>query len=140
LLRRVAELETRMEVTVEEGPPVRVRADRDQLEQLLINVISNAVEASLQARPTGDGQVSIGWRIDANELEVRVDDDGPGLAGDTNAFVPFYTTKQHGSGIGLALSRQIAEAHNGSLTLANHSQTDLPAAGSRALRLPRGRV
>ncbi len=133
LLRRVAELETRMEVTVEEGPAVRVRADRDQLEQLLINVISNAVEASQQFHPAGDGRVCIGWRIDANELEVQVDDDGPGLAQDTNAFVPFYTTKQHGSGIGLALSRQIAEAHHGSLTLANHP--DKP--GCRAtLRLP----
>jgi two-component system nitrogen regulation sensor histidine kinase NtrY len=133
LLRRVAELETRMEVTVEEGPPARIRADRDQLEQLLINVISNAVEASQQSHPAGDGQVSIGWRIDANELEVRMDDDGPGLADDTNVFVPFYTTKQQGSGIGLALSRQIAEAHGGSLTLANHP--DKP--GCRAtLRLP----
>jgi two-component system nitrogen regulation sensor histidine kinase NtrY len=122
-----------MEVTVEEGPPARIRADRDQLEQLLINVISNAVEASQQSHPAGDGQVSIGWRIDANELEVRMDDDGPGLADDTNVFVPFYTTKQQGSGIGLALSRQIAEAHGGSLTLANHP--DKP--GCRAtLRLP----
>jgi nitrogen fixation/metabolism regulation signal transduction histidine kinase len=135
LLRRVAGLETRMEVTVDEGPPVRVRADRDQLEQLLINVISNAVEASQQSHPAGDGRVALGWRIDANELEVRVDDDGPGLANDTNAFVPFYTTKEHGSGIGLALSRQIAEAHAGTLTLANHP--DRP--GCRAtLKLPLG--
>ena len=133
LLHRAAELETRMEVAVEEGPLVRVRADRDQLEQLLINVISNAVEASQQSHPGGDGRVCVGWRIDGSELEVWVDDDGPGLASDTNAFVPFYTTKQHGSGIGLALSRQIAEAHNGSLTLANHP--DNP--GCRAcLRLP----
>jgi len=135
LLRRAAELETRMEVTVEGGPPVRVRADRDQLEQLLINVISNAVEASQQSHPAGDGRVCIGWRIDGSELEVCVDDDGPGLAGDTNAFVPFYTTKQHGSGIGLALSRQIAEAHNGSLTLANHPN---PPGCRATLRLPLG--
>jgi two-component system nitrogen regulation sensor histidine kinase NtrY len=133
LVRRVAELETRMEVTVEEGPSVRIRADRDQLEQLLINVISNAVEASQQSHPAGDGRVRIGWRIDANELEIDVDDDGAGLAEDTNAFVPFYTTKQHGSGIGLVVSRQIAEAHHGSLTLANHA--DNP--GCRAcLKLP----
>jgi two-component system nitrogen regulation sensor histidine kinase NtrY len=128
LLRRVAGLETRMEVVVEEGPPVEVRADRDQLEQLLINVISNAVEASQQTHPTGEGRVVISWRLDADQLEVHVDDDGPGLAADANAFVPFYTTKERGSGIGLALSRQIAEAHSGSLTLANHPE----APGCRA--------
>lgn len=133
LLHRAADLETRMEVTVEDGPPLQIRADRDQLEQLLINVIANAVEASQQSHPEGDGRVSIGWRLDGGELEVRVDDDGPGLTRDTNAFVPFYTTKLHGSGIGLALSRQIAEAHHGSLTLANHPD----APGCRAcLRLP----
>ncbi|MBN1507536.1 MAG: hypothetical protein JW955_11860 [Sedimentisphaerales bacterium] len=133
LLRRAAELETRMEVTVEEGRSVQIRADRDQLEQLLINVISNSVEASQQSHPGGDGRVCVGWRIDGAELEVWVDDDGPGLSSDTNVFVPFYTTKQHGSGIGLALSRQIAEAHHGSLTLANHPNNP----GCRAcLRLP----
>ena len=135
LLHRVAELETRMGVTVEEGPPARVRADRDQLEQLLINVISNAVEASLQMHPAADGRVCVGWRIDGGTLEVQVEDDGPGLADAANVFVPFYTTKQYGSGIGLALSRQIAEAHNGTLTLANHPNRS----GCRAcLRLPVG--
>jgi two-component system nitrogen regulation sensor histidine kinase NtrY len=120
LVRRVAGLETRMEVTIEEGPAVCVQADRDQLEQLLINVVSNAVEASQQSHPAGDGRIAVSWRIDAGALEVHVDDDGPGLANDANAFVPFYTTKERGSGIGLALSRQIAEAHAGSLTLSNH--------------------
>jgi nitrogen fixation/metabolism regulation signal transduction histidine kinase len=77
LLRRVADLETRMEVTVLAGPETQVRGDRDQLEQLLINVVSNAVEASLQARPAGDGRVLIGWRSDAGGIEIHVDDDGP---------------------------------------------------------------
>jgi two-component system nitrogen regulation sensor histidine kinase NtrY len=133
LLRRVADLETRMPVTVVTGPETQVRGDRDQLEQLLINVVSNAVEASLQNRPTGDGQVLIGWRLDTDRIEIHVDDDGPGLPGGTDVFVPFFTTKDHGSGIGLTLSRQIAEAHGGSLTLENH----MGQPGCRAcLRLP----
>jgi nitrogen fixation/metabolism regulation signal transduction histidine kinase len=133
LLHRAAELETRMEVTVQEGRSVQIHADRDQLEQLLINVISNAVEASQQSHPSGDGRVCVGWRVDGAELEVWVDDDGPGLSSDTNVFVPFYTTKPHGSGIGLVLSRQIAEAHHGYLTLTNHPANS----GCRAcLRLP----
>ncbi|MCX5644857.1 MAG: ATP-binding protein [Phycisphaerae bacterium] len=133
LLRRVADLETRMPVTVVTGPETQVRGDRDQLEQLLINVVSNAVEASLQNRPAGNGQVLIGWRLDADRIEIHVDDDGPGLPGGTDVFVPFFTTKDHGSGIGLTLSRQIAEAHGGSLTLENHANQP----GCRAcLRLP----
>jgi two-component system nitrogen regulation sensor histidine kinase NtrY len=133
LLRRVAGLETRMEVVVAPGPDAQLRGDRDQLEQLLINVVSNAVEASLQSRPGADGQVAVGWRVAAGRIEIHVDDDGPGLADGIDVFVPFYTTKDHGSGIGLALSRQIAEAHGGSLVLENH--TDRP--GCRAcLRLP----
>ncbi len=133
LLRRVADLETRMPVTILAGPETQVQGDRDQLEQLLINVVSNAVEASLQSRPGGDGQVLIGWHIDTDRIEIHVDDDGPGLPDGTDVFVPFFTTKDHGSGIGLTLSRQIAEAHGGSLTLENH--TGHP--GCRAcLRLP----
>ena len=133
LLRRVADLETRMSVAVVAGPEVQVHGDRDQLEQLLINVVSNAVEASLQSRPGADGRVSIDWHLDTDQIEIHVDDDGPGLPNGTDVFVPFFTTKDHGSGIGLTLSRQIAEAHGGSLTLENHS--DQP--GCRAcLRLP----
>jgi signal transduction histidine kinase len=124
-----------MGVTVVPGPEVQAQGDRDQLEQLLINIVSNAVDASLQKQPTGDGQVSIGWHIDADWIEIHVDDDGPGLPDGTDVFVPFFTTKDHGSGIGLTLSRQIAEAHGGSLTLENHPSQP----GCRAtLRLPVG--
>ncbi len=135
LLRRVAGLETRMGVAVVAGRDIQVRGDRDQLEQLLINVISNAVEASLQSRPQGDGAVTIGWQADDQAVQIHIDDDGPGLADGVDVFVPFYTTKDRGSGIGLTLSRQIAEAHGGSLTLEN--RTAQP--GCRAcLRLPLG--
>ncbi len=133
LFRRVVGLEIRMPVVVEGGPNVKVRGDRDQLEQLLINVISNAVESSLQSHPAGDGQVSVSWQVDSEGLRVFIDDDGTGLDESVDVFVPFYTSKEHGSGIGLTLCRQIAEAHEGGLTLENHA--DRP--GCRAcLRLP----
>jgi two-component system, NtrC family, nitrogen regulation sensor histidine kinase NtrY len=135
LLRRVAGLETRMTITVSPGPDLHVRADRDQLEQLLINVTSNAAEASLQGRPEGDGQVSIGWQANGGAVEIHIDDDGPGLPDGTDVFIPFFTTKDHGSGIGLTLSRQIAEAHGGSLTLENRPS---PPGCRATLRLPLG--
>jgi len=132
-IRHVVGLETRLSVAITRGPEVTIQADRSQLDQLLINVVSNAVEASLEARRQADEHVAITWRIAGSFLEVRVDDDGPGLDTTTDPFVPFFTTKPQGSGIGLALSRQIAEAHGGYLVLIDHP--DRP--GCRALlRLP----
>jgi nitrogen fixation/metabolism regulation signal transduction histidine kinase len=115
LVRRVAELETRVRVQVVAGPPVTISADRDQLEQLLINLIRNAAEAVLE---TG-GEVLVKWSLERSRVQLSIVDDGPGLSNTTNLFVPFFTTKPGGSGIGLVLSRQIAEAHGGSLTLEN---------------------
>jgi PAS domain S-box-containing protein len=118
-VRRVAALETRRPVTVCGGPDLTIRADGGQLDQLLINLVRNAVDATQDA--SGDGAVEVGWEVRAAHLDVWVRDDGLGLADTANLFVPFYTTKGDGSGIGLALSRQIAEAHHGTLTLANRS-------------------
>ena len=115
LLQRVAGLETRLSVGVIPGPPVTIPADADQLEQLLINLVKNAVDAALETR----GGVAIGWRRLGESVEIWVADDGPGLPSTSNLFVPFFTTKPGGSGIGLVLSRQIAEAHGGSLSLEN---------------------
>jgi two-component system nitrogen regulation sensor histidine kinase NtrY len=115
LARRVAGLETRLPVAIRSQSPLSVAADADQLEQLLINLVSNAVDAALE---TGGG-VSVAWGRADHAVELTVEDEGPGLSETANLFVPFYTTKSGGSGIGLVLSRQIAEAHGGTLSLEN---------------------
>ena len=110
--------DTRVPVVVKPGPDVTVDADADQLEQLLINLVRNAVDASMETR----GAVEVGWQQNNGQVEVWIRDEGPGLASTANLFVPFFTTKAQGSGIGLVLSRQIAEAHGGTLTLENRRQ------------------
>jgi two-component system nitrogen regulation sensor histidine kinase NtrY len=129
VIRRVAGLEMRKRVELQPGPAVVIEADGDQLEQLLINLVRNATDAALE---TGGG-VRVGWATGARNLDIWIEDDGPGLPNTTNLFVPFFTTKPAGSGIGLVLSRQIAEAHGGTLTLEN--RPSVPGCIAR-LRLP----
>lgn len=114
-VERAVALETRLKVEVRRGPETVIQGDPDQLEQVLINLVRNAADASLE---TGGG-VRVGWQRNGAGLEVWVEDDGPGLANTGNLFVPFFTTKPGGSGIGLVLSRQIAEGHGGALALEN---------------------
>src|SRR3954463_2401750 len=129
LAKRIAELENRLPIDVRSAEDVEIEADPDQLEQLLINIVRNAVDATLET----SGRVWIEWKTIDGYLQLTVDDEGPGLPDSSHLFVPFFTTKPQGSGIGLALSRQIAEAHGGTLSLENRT----PDRGCRAtLRLP----
>jgi two-component system nitrogen regulation sensor histidine kinase NtrY len=135
VVERASSLESRLAVHVRPGPRVTVDADPDQLEQLLINLIRNAVDASLDASLNQPGSVEVGWKLNGHIIEVFVLDEGPGLLNSDNLFVPFFTTKRGGSGIGLILSRQIAEAHGGTVQLANRKDR----AGCEAtLALPLG--
>jgi two-component system nitrogen regulation sensor histidine kinase NtrY len=130
IVRTVA-LETRLNVSVQPGEDVVIPGDPDQLDQLLINILRNAVDATLEA---GGKQVSVDWKLSAGNVMVSVIDEGLGIANAANLFVPFFTTKPKGSGIGLVLSRQIAEAHGGSLTLTNRTDR---AGAVALLTLPR---
>ncbi len=128
-IQRVASLEGRVHVRVNPGPTLTVQADPDQLEQLLINLLKNAVDAAIE---TGGG-VEVSWTRVAAFVDIAIEDEGPGLSSTANLFVPFFTTKPGGSGIGLVLSRQIAEAHGGTLTLHNR---EIARGCEARLRLP----
>ena len=130
LVQRVVNLEPRLKVQIVPGPKLQIDADAAQIEQVLINLVHNAVDAALETK----GAVEIRWREAGDCVEVIVRDEGQGIMNPTNLFVPFFTTKPGGSGIGLTLSRQIAEAHSGTLTLTNRNDRT----GAEAmLRLPR---
>ena len=126
LAERVAILETRLPVRIEPGPDAVLTIDPDLIEQMLINLIRNAVDSALeqaQATQGGEPEVVLRWRQEDGNVSLMVQDNGIGLLNPSNAFVPFYTTKQGGSGIGLVLSQQIAEAHGGTIELANRKDS-----------------
>jgi two-component system nitrogen regulation sensor histidine kinase NtrY len=129
-VRRAAALETRLTVRIDPDPDVAAEIDGDQIEQALINLIRNAADASLETH----GGVRVGCVVEGRSAVVVVEDEGMGLSGTTNLFVPFFTTKAHGSGIGLVLSRQIVEAHGGTLTL--EDRADGRRGCRAAVRLP----
>jgi nitrogen fixation/metabolism regulation signal transduction histidine kinase len=132
LIARAAGLETRLKVCVQPGPDLSFQADPDQLEQMLINLIRNAADAVLETRasaaeeqaskeaPERNG-VLVRWDAGTEEVTLSIEDEGPGLLNPANVFTPFYTTKPNGSGVGLVLSRQIAEAHGGSIEITNRA-------------------
>jgi len=123
LAERTAALVPSVRLMVNGGPRCRLIVDPAQIEQALINLVRNALEATAG----GQGRVFINWSRETTRLLLNVDDEGPGISEQGNLFVPFYSTKPGGSGIGLVLSRQIAEANGGTLTLANR-----PEGGCRA--------
>lgn len=130
LLERVALLEQRVQVQLEPGPAAVLQADPDQLEQMFINLLTNAADASLA---NGSSPIRLCWRVADSFLMVSIEDRGLGIANTENLFVPFYTTKPTGSGVGLALAQQIARAHGGEIRLVNREDIE----GARALvRLP----
>ncbi|MDY1548780.1 sensor histidine kinase [Luteibacter sahnii] len=112
-LARLARLEHRLAIDVTGTAPVTIRGDEDQLGQAFINLLRNAVEATLD---TG-GRVWIDWRVDIEQIVVCIVDEGIGLPTSDGLFVPFFTTKPQGSGIGLTLTRLIVEAHGGQVDL-----------------------
>lgn len=126
LVERVAVLETRLSVQITPGPDLVLMIDPDLIEQMLINLVRNAVDAALEQAQSPQGgsqssspEVTMRWEQFDRKVALVVEDNGIGLLNPSNVFVPFYTTKQGGSGIGLVLSQQIAEAHGGSIELAN---------------------
>ena len=130
LVERVALLDQRVVVRLAPGPATVLNADPDQLEQMLINLLANAADASLA---NGSQAVCVSWALAGSNVQIVIEDEGLGIANPENLFVPFYTTKPAGSGIGLALAQQIARAHGGEITLANRED----GAGARAIvRLP----
>jgi nitrogen fixation/metabolism regulation signal transduction histidine kinase len=137
LVARVASLETRIKVCVQPGPDLVFIADPDQLEQMLIKLVRNAADAVLELSTSGslkqckssevrpgsdpDQSVRVRWDVNESDVNLLIEDNGPGLLNPANVFTPFYTTKPSGSGVGLVLSRQIAEAHGGRIEIANRS-------------------
>jgi nitrogen fixation/metabolism regulation signal transduction histidine kinase len=130
LLERIALLQQRLAVQLDPGPPAVLNADPDQLEQMFINLLANAVDASTANHSQ---EVRVTWRLADSSVLVSIEDRGLGIANAENLFVPFYTTKPEGSGVGLALAQQIARAHGGEIRLFNREDGQ----GARAsVRLP----
>jgi two-component system nitrogen regulation sensor histidine kinase NtrY len=122
LLSQVVQLETRLAVRIVAGLPTAVLADPDQIQQLFINLIRNAADAALQREnSSAQPEVTISWLKSGTHAILQIIDNGEGLLNESNLFVPFYTTKPGGTGIGLVLAQQIATAHNGSVRLSNRA-------------------
>jgi len=98
------------------GQPIVIYGDEKQLQQVLVNLIKNAQQAMLSNEA---GVITIDWQQRDDIVEIQISDQGTGINNSDNIFVPFYTTKADGCGIGLVFSRQIIVNHGGNLTLSN---------------------
>jgi signal transduction histidine kinase len=111
-----------------------VAIDSIQIQQVLLNLVRNAVQA-LETSASADREVTISTAVNsANEVEVRVRDNGPGLDQRIldRLFLPFATTKSDGTGLGLAISRSIIESHKGTLDY----EANIPHGACFVFRLP----
>jgi len=118
VIRRIAAMDTRCAVRVIGVAETTVLADEPLLEQALVNLVRNAIDAAV----TTEGTVTIDWRAEDDEAHVLIADDGPGIENPENLFVPLFSTKPGGSGIGLVLARNILEAHRGDVRLVNRAR------------------
>jgi len=117
-LARLIALDERCPVRLVARSPVEVLADPVLLEQALTNLLKNAIDASLE---TG-GAVSVDWQSSEATVVLSISDEGAGIANPDNLFVPLFSTKKGGSGVGLVLARNIIEAHGGQLSLTNRAR------------------
>lgn len=137
MLERVCHLETRLKVALDISGETDIYADSAQLEQALINVVRNAVDAAFEAHPDKTAaRVTLRCKRQSDNIVIQVKDNGIGLANPANLFVPFYTTKPGGTGIGLILALQIVEGHRGTLTVTNRDDSQGCCAEIRLPILP----
>jgi len=121
LVSKVLGLYQSQHIEIQTSVDVNLSIDAVQIEQVLINLLKNAAEAIKNSGV--DGKVTISWQQQGRVFKLAIKDDGTGVSNPDNLFVPFYTTKAQGSGIGLVLCRQIIEAHGGKLTLTNRTDS-----------------
>jgi two-component system nitrogen regulation sensor histidine kinase NtrY len=119
VLGLLRDIETLLQPTMEE---VRISLEvvRQLVEQVLINLVKNAGEAAAE---TIDAHIAISGKLELGRVIISVSDNGAGIHEDDldQIFIPFFTTKREGSGIGLSLSRQIMTAHNGDIAVSSDS-------------------
>jgi nitrogen fixation/metabolism regulation signal transduction histidine kinase len=117
LVESVTPLFNEREILRQSDAEIILQADPVQMKQVLINIFKNADEAM----PDSAGVITIEWSMRNQRLLIKITDEGSGIGNPDNLFVPLYTTKEHGSGLGLVLCRQVVEAHDGNLTISNRA-------------------
>jgi len=117
LINKIIPLYQSNHINIQPSEKVSLLIDPVQIEQVLINLIKNAVESVNSTNK--NGKIEVSWNLNKDRFQLMIGDQGAGISNESNLFVPFYTTKKQGSGIGLVLCRQILEVHDGKLSLKN---------------------